>query len=197
MSSLFPNYLLAYPGESFVWDVSDDALVSVLFQGPSDGALNGTPVSELDRLEYGKKYTYQGSDLLVVEYYLKSGSPWAVLLNEQYAAPLPSSLHVQRLRRRTSRLTINGKVLFSWTISGKPVYVQLDWEDLDPLAASVGIVVIATSQGNLQTLTLPAKERLVLLAGPPEVQATLSEGRTSMHWYAAGKVQEYDPVALD
>jgi hypothetical protein len=189
---LFPNYLIVAPGESFVWDVPDSALSNVMLYAPANGTLNYVSVSEIDNLEYNKHYTYEGSGLLVIEYYLNSGSPWAVLLNEQYAAPLPTSYNVQRLRRRVSTNTINGRVLFSWKVSGKPVYVQVEWEGLDPLTASVSMATIATSRGALQSLTIPSKERLILLAGPPEVQATLTEGKVQMNWYAAGKVVEFD-----
>jgi hypothetical protein len=189
---LFPNYLIVAPGDSFVWDIPDSALSNIMLYGPANGTLNYVSVSEIANLEYNKRYTYEGDGLLVIEYYLNSGSPWAVLLNEQYAAPLPTSHNVQRLRRRVSANTINGRVLFSWKISGKPVYVQVEWENLNPLAASVSMAAIATSRGSLQTLTIPGKERFILLAGPPEVQAILTEGKVQMNWYAAGKVVEFD-----
>ncbi len=193
---LFPNYLIVAPGDSFVWDIPDSALSGVMFYSPANGKLNHVSVSEITNLEYNKRYTYEGDGLLVIEYYLNSGSPWAVLLNEQYAAPLPVSHNIQRLRRRVSANTINGRVLFSWKISGKPVYVQIEWEHLNPLAASVSMAIIATSRGALQTLTIPGKERLILLAGPPEVQATLTEGKVQMNWYAAGKVIEFEANTL-
>lgn len=181
--SRIPNYLLVRPGETFVWDIPN-ATAEV---AQASGAINGQDPSTV-QFEYGKEYTYEGTQPLVIRYYYNLSAPYAVLLNMQYAAPLPDAGIVQTIHNRTSAYTSNGRVFFTWQTIGRPVSVFLEWDNLDAYAASVGLGLIIKEKGRLQIMTVPTDKVSVFLAGPPEVTLTLTEGRVDMRWYATGVV---------
>lgn len=181
---MFPNYLIANNGDLFVWDIPTDELLSVEIVMGQDGYLNNVPVNNVE-LTYGEQYEYKGSSPLVLRYFYKSGSPYAVTLDLQYAEPLPDNVNVSYIRRRPFAYTSGGRVLFGWRESDKPVSVFLEWESINPYTASVGIGKILEKKGLIQALGVPFHGQIIL-AGTPEVTLTVSQGVAEMSWYATG-----------
>ncbi|QAY18175.1 hypothetical protein [Thermus phage TSP4] len=182
----FPSYLLVRPGEEFVWDIPDELHVGYAFM-TSSGKLNGVNLQEAS-LEYGKRYLYEGNEPLVIAYYYALRAPYGVLVNEQLTAPLPDAGTVQRIHKKPSTYTSNGRVFFHWNITGKPVTVSMEWEKLDPYQAGASLGILLNLKGAAQVVTVPTDKVSVLLAGAPEVVVSVSEGYASMNWYASGTI---------